>query len=179
MLMSILVTIALVAAATDKPPPPKIIDATMALNEIVQGTRPCKELRMRYRDGNAAVGITEIRLVGRFARVIRTEPPAAPIEGREEAPAPVKTVYRGRLPKGVCERLARSADEGRLWAARTKRHKLLDDETQPHIRVAVKGKGSYSVTMPGFEVQNAPAFAITRGYLLYVARSVSNGAVLY
>ncbi len=138
-----------------------------ALTAIHAGERPCADLTAYYRDGNDEVGYTTVRVAKRWARVIREEPDQE------------KVVYRGRLPRGMCERMVRNALKGELWTSRSKRKTPLEDETRITIRMSVKGAGAFTARMWDFDVQNKAVFAIARAQLLQIARRVSKNVVNY
>ncbi len=140
-------------------PPPELV-------EIRDGVRPCKQLRAVYRDGDERVGTTELRVFGRWARLVRTEPGA-------DEPA----IYKGSVPEKLCRRLLRRATENKLWKARSKRKRAVDDETRPSIALGVKHLGRFRVKMFGFDVQNDTAFATSRATLIYIVRRLSDNEI--
>lgn len=154
--------LALIALAG--PPPDPLL---AALEEIRAGERPCKELVARYTDGDDDVGVTVVRVAKGWTRVTRTEP------GQE------KQTWRGRLPRGLCERLVTNALDGKLWTARSKRKKPVQGETRPTIQLGTTGQGRFTVRMWDYDIQNKAVFAIARAQLLLIARRVSKGAVRY
>jgi hypothetical protein len=161
--LALLTAFALQAAGA-APPEPLLV----ALGEIRDGARPCKELRVRYQDGNEEHGKTVIGVMGRWARVVRTEPGAESV------------THRGSIGGKLCVRIARVLLDGELWKARVpKKHKPSDGETRPSITVRVKGYGSFKRTMWGYSVQESAVFAKTRANMLLVARRVSDLQVLY
>ena len=150
-----------------KPPPETEGPIPAALVAIAKGERPCRELRGRYRDGNDTLGTTTISLWGGWAKVVRRMP-GVPEE-----------IYRGRIGRTMCLRLVRNATERRLWRVRQRRRKAVDDETRPLIRLGVKGVGSFTVRVWGFDVQDQPGFAVARGQLLALAIRLSGGKVTF
>ena len=156
-MFNLLVMLALAASPPDVPE---------VLQAIDNGDRACSQLRIRYRDGNDTLGSTIVLVGGSYGRVIRQSPDGTVQE------------FRGRLPKGMCRRLVRKAVAYEVWRTRKVRRQPGDDETRPSLRIGIKGK-QIRLSMPGFAVQDRPAFAVLRGQLLVIARALSDGAVLY
>ena len=169
---ALLVVMVLSGVASAGPPGKPAKDARVAavaaaLAEIRDGARPCRDLRVRYRDGSDAFGWTVVSVARTWARVERTEPGAEP------------QVFRGPLGREMCLRIARNAADARLWKVRRRRREVGDDETEPLIRMGVAGVGSFTVRTWGFDVQDQTAFAVARGQLLVLATRLSHGVVTY
>jgi len=137
-----------------------------ALQQVVEGTLPCKTLRIHYIDGDPVLGQTAIYMQGGYVRVVRT-----PSSGGQSQ------VYRGRIGNTGCVRLARSLVRFRFTKRRFRKAPLRHEETRPSLKLRFMDLPTVRVQHRGFDVQNDPAFAVLRGELLRVAYLLSDGQV--
>ena len=137
------------------------------LRRIAAGRRPCRELTLRYHDGHARFGFTEVSIERGVVDVVRSQPGGP--SHRWTAP----------LSEAMCLRLVGNATQARLWRVRQRQRAGRPGESAPEIRMGVSAGPSFTVRTWNDDVQDQRAFAIARGQLVVLIRQVSGGQATY